>query len=189
MPLPPYIHTPLPDPERYQTVYARTPGSPAAPTARLHFTPQLLDRIKEKGIEIVYITLHLGLDSIRLLRDEGFVVHREYGEVSSGVAERLRRARREGSPIICVGTSTVRVVEYLAGRDFAPFAGWVDLFIAPGHEFRAVDILVTNFHLPRSSHLMLVCAFAGKELILEAYREAVSLRYRFYSFGDAMLVL
>lgn len=189
VPLPPYIHTPLADPERYQTVYARATGSIAAPTAGLHFTPELLKKLENRGIQILYITLHLGLDSIRSLREEKITVHREFGEVSPEVAERLRSAKGEGQPIICVGTSTVRMVEHLARQDFRPFTGWVDLFITPGHEFKGVDMMVTNFHLPRSTHLMLVCAFAGRERILDAYREAVALRYRFYSFGDAMLIL
>lgn len=197
VPLPPYIHTPLTDPERYQTVYARIKGSVAAPTAGLHFTPGLLSELQEKGIEFVFVTLHIGLDTFRPVQNEDprqHIVHQEYGELSPQAARRLTLARKEGRRIIAVGTTTVRVVEQAAltsgeGQEVQPFQGWTDLFILPGYRFRLVDALITNFHLPRSTLLMLVCAFAGRELVLRAYQEAINLNYRFYSFGDCMLVL
>jgi S-adenosylmethionine:tRNA ribosyltransferase-isomerase len=195
VPLPPYIHTPLDDPERYQTVYARETGSAAAPTAGLHFTPELLRQIEDKGVDRLFVTLHIGLDTFRPVRVEDphqHRVHREYGIVSAEVAARLSRARSEGRRIIVVGTTTVRLLEAVARQNAAgsiePFAGWVDLFILPGHEFRLVDGLITNFHLPRSSLLMLVSAFAGREMVRRAYEAAIAGGYRFYSFGDAMLI-
>jgi len=196
IPLPPYIHTPLDDPGRYQTVYADVAGSVAAPTAGLHFTPELIDKIKAKGVHCLFTTLHIGLDTFRPVREDDPLehkIHKEYGVLSQEVADELSRARTEGRRIICVGTTAVRLVEAVAqassSYQMQPFAGWVDLFILPGHRFRAVDALITNFHLPRSTLLMLVTAFAGKELINQAYREAITKQYRFYSFGDAMLVL
>ena len=195
VPLPPYIHTPLTDPGRYQTVYAREKGSVAAPTAGLHFTPELMDRLQGKGVRFVFITLHLGLDSFRPVQvdDPGeHVIHKEYGELATEVARELNQAKAEGRRVICVGTSAVRMLEHAARGDeggVKPFTGWVDLFIRPGHRFQMVDALITNFHLPRSTLLMLVSAFAGRELILQAYREAMGLDYRFYSFGDAMLIV
>lgn len=196
VPLPPYIHLPLDDPERYQTVYARVKGSIAAPTAGLHFTPELIDRIKEKGVRLAFITLHVGWDSFRPIRVEDprrHHMHKEYAELSAQVAHQLNRARAEERRIICVGTTTVRLLEHAAiasgGGPVAPFTGWVDLLILSGHKFNLVDGLITNFHLPRSTLLMLVSAFAGRELILRAYEEAVVSGYRFYSFGDAMLIL
>jgi S-adenosylmethionine:tRNA ribosyltransferase-isomerase len=196
VPLPPYIHTPLHDPERYQTVYARESGSAAAPTAGLHYTPELLRKIDDNGIDRLFVTLHIGLDTFRPVRVEDpsqHRVHREYGMVSAEVATRLSRARSEGRRIIAVGTTTVRLLEAVAWQSapasIAPFAGWVDLFILPGHEFRLVDGLITNFHLPRSSLLMLVSAFAGREKVRRAYEEAIARGYRFYSFGDAMLIM
>jgi S-adenosylmethionine:tRNA ribosyltransferase-isomerase len=199
MPLPPYIHEPLHDPERYQTVYARTLGTVAAPTAGLHFTPELLERCRERGVELVFVTLHIGLDTFRPVQEEdprGHKLHTEYFEMGPEATATLNRANQEGRRIIAVGTTSVRVLEQAAQR-FAtaegwrlePSSGWVDLFIVPGHRFRAVDALVTNFHLPRSTLLMLVCAFAGRELVLRAYAEAVREGYRFYSFGDGMLVV
>jgi S-adenosylmethionine:tRNA ribosyltransferase-isomerase len=196
VPLPPYIHTPLADPERYQTVYARILGSVAAPTAGLHFTHELLSRIEQKGVRLLFVTLHLGLDTFRPVREDDPLkhpIHREYGRVSPEVAADLSRAKTEGRRIICVGTTTVRLVEAAAqasnSSPLAPFDGWVDLFALPGYEFRIVDALITNFHLPRSTVLMLVCAFAGRDLILRAYEEAIAQQYCFYSFGDAMLIL
>jgi S-adenosylmethionine:tRNA ribosyltransferase-isomerase len=196
VPLPPYIHEPLANPERYQTVYARLNGSVAAPTAGLHFTPALLDKIREKGVTCLFTTLHVGLDTFRPITEDNprdHVIYREYGVVAEEVAYELNCARREGRRIICVGTTTVRLVEQAARasktQEMEPFEGWVDLFILPGHRFRMVDALVTNFHLPRSTLLMLVTAFAGKEGIEKAYREAIEKKYRFYSFGDAMLIL
>lgn len=196
IPLPPYIHTPLANPERYQTVYARVAGSVAAPTAGLHFTPELLDKIRNKGVRYLFTTLHVGLDTFRPVTEDNpleHTIYKEYGILGSEVAEELSRARREGRRIICVGTTTVRMVEQAAHASQYPgmesYEGWVDLFILPGHSFRMVDALVTNFHLPKSTLLMLVTAFGGRELIEKAYREAITQRYRFYSFGDAMLVL
>jgi S-adenosylmethionine:tRNA ribosyltransferase-isomerase len=196
-PLPPYIHTPLGDPERYQTVYARVKGSVAAPTAGLHFTPQLLDKFAEKGIDLAFVTLHVGLDSFRPIRVEDpqqHPMHREYGELTEEAAAKLASAKAKGSRIICVGTTTVRLLEQAAlaaseAERLKPFKGWTSLFILPGHQFRLVDGLITNFHLPRSTLLMLVCAFAGKGLIDQAYQEAIRLGYHFYSFGDCMLIL
>ncbi len=196
VPLPPYIHEPLANPERYQTVYARVTGSVAAPTAGLHFTPALLDKVRQQGVTCLFTTLHVGLDTFRPVDEDDprdHVIYREYGVVAEEVADGLNRARREGRRIICVGTTSVRLIEQaaLASKtpELQPFAGWVDLFILPGHRFRMVDAMVTNFHLPRSTLLMLVTAFGGKELIDQSYREAIEKRYRFYSFGDAMLVL
>ncbi|MFC1981293.1 tRNA preQ1(34) S-adenosylmethionine ribosyltransferase-isomerase QueA [Chloroflexota bacterium] len=196
VPLPPYIHIPLANPERYQTVYARVAGSVAAPTAGLHFTPRLLSAIEQKGAHCLFVTLHIGLDTFRpVMEDDPFQhpVYREYGVLSDEVASQLSQARREGRRIICVGTTAVRIVEQVAQnndpRQLQPFEGWVSLFILPGYRFCMVDALITNFHLPRSTLLMLVSAFAGKELIDRVYREAIAQRYRFYSFGDAMLVL
>jgi S-adenosylmethionine:tRNA ribosyltransferase-isomerase len=196
IPLPPYIRTPLADAERYQTVYARTPGSVAAPTAGLHFTSQLLEKLEQKGIELLFVTLHVGLDTFRPVREEDPLkhpIHKEYGIVTKEVASSLNKAKGEGKRIIGVGTTTVRIVEGAAQAtkesNIEPFEGWVSLFILPGYEFRLVDALITNFHLPRSTLLMLVAAFAGKDFILGAYEEAKSRNYRFYSFGDAMLIL
>ncbi len=196
VPLPPYIHEPLADPERYQTVYARVTGSVAAPTAGLHFTRGLLAKIRGKGISCLFTTLHVGLDTFRPINEDDpqrHTIYREYGVVPAEVADDLNRARREGRRIICTGTTTVRLIEQAALKsppgEILPFEGWVDLFILPGHRFRMVDAMVTNFHLPRSTLLMLVTAFAGKENIAKAYREAIEKRYRFYSFGDAMLIL
>jgi len=194
VPLPPYIHTPLNNPERYQTVYAQEKGSVAAPTAGLHFTPELMDRLQGKGVRFVFVTLHLSLDSFRPVQVDDpaeHVIHKEYGELTPEVARELNQAKAEGKRVICVGTSAVRMLEHAArGNEdgVKPFTGWVDLFIRPGHRFKMVDALITNFHLPRSTLLMLVSAFAGRELILRAYNEAMKLGYRFYSFGDAMLI-
>jgi len=196
IPLPPYIHTPLAHPERYQTVYARVTGSAAAPTAGLHFTPGLLGKIEQKGVRCLFVTLHIGLDTFSPVRGDDpleHTIHREYGELSQTVAGQLSQAKAEGRRIICVGTTAVRILEHVAQLgsplQLQPFEGWVDLFILPGHRFRMVDALITNFHLPRSTLMMLVTAFAGKELINKAYQEAIAERYRFYSFGDAMLIL
>jgi S-adenosylmethionine:tRNA ribosyltransferase-isomerase len=195
VPLPPYIHTPLKNPERYQTVYAQEKGSVAAPTAGLHFTPELMGRLQGKGVRFVFVTLHLGLDSFRPVQVDDpaeHVIHKEYGELTTEVAWELNQAKAEGRRVICVGTSTVRMLEHATqGSEggVKPFTGWVDLFIRPGHRFKMVDALITNFHLPRSTLLMLVSAFAGRELVLRAYDEAMRLGYRFYSFGDAMLII
>jgi S-adenosylmethionine:tRNA ribosyltransferase-isomerase len=196
IPLPPYIHAPIKDPERYQTVYASASGSVAAPTAGLHFTPELLSRIEAKGVSCLFTTLHVGLDTFLPVREEDPLkhpIHRELGLISEETARLLSQAKREGRRIICVGTTTARLVEAAAQASdplhLEPFDGWVSLFILPGHRFRIADGLITNFHLPRSTLLMLVTAFAGKGLISRAYREAVNEGYRFYSFGDAMLIL
>ncbi len=193
-PLPPYIHTPLADAGRYQTVYAHTPGSAAAPTAGLHFTPELLEKLQEMGVQSAFVTLHIGLDTFRPVNEERIEdhhMHTEYCSLGPQVAERVNRAKRDGHRVVAVGTTSVRVLESAARQAHAvqPFEGATDLFIYPGCEFRAVDVLITNFHLPRSTLLMLVSAFAGKELLDRAYAEAVRERYRFYSFGDAMLIL
>jgi S-adenosylmethionine:tRNA ribosyltransferase-isomerase len=196
VPLPPYIHEPLRDPERYQTVYARDRGSVAAPTAGLHFTPGLLERIQAMGVRCVFVTLHVGLNTFRPVRQEDILAHPiypEYGVVSPSAAAEIGAARRDNRRVVCVGTTAVRLVESAASASpegtFAPFAGWADIFIYPGFRFNVMDALVTNFHLPKSTLLMLVSAFAGRELILRAYDEAIRQRYRFYSFGDAMLVI
>ncbi len=194
IPLPPYIHTPLSHPERYQTVYARITGSAAAPTAGLHFTPELLSKIERKGVHCLFVTLHIGLDTFSPVREDDpreHPIHREYGALSQTVADQLSQAKKEGRRVICVGTTTVRILEQVAklSLNLQPFEGWVNLFILPGYRFRMVDALITNFHLPRSTLMMLVTAFAGKELINQAYQEAIAQRYRFYSFGDATLIL
>jgi S-adenosylmethionine:tRNA ribosyltransferase-isomerase len=196
IPLPPYIHTPLADAERYQTVYARAPGSAAAPTAGLHFTPELLERIEGKGVKLLFVTLHIGLDTFRPVREEdpqNHLIHKEYGVITQEVAGELSRARKEGRRIICAGTTTVRLVEAAAQNDspdgVPPFEGWVSLLALPGYKFRVTDAMLTNFHLPRSTLLMMVAAFAGRDFILNAYQEAIVHKYRFYSFGDAMLIL
>ena len=196
VPLPPYIRVPLKDPERYQTVYARVAGSVAAPTAGLHFTPELIDKIKSQGVHCLFVTLHVGLDTFRPVQEDDpqeHTIHREYGLLSPEVASHLSQAKVEGHRIICVGTTTVRLVEAAAQAsspvNMQPFEGWVDLFILPGYHFRIVDGLITNFHLPRSTLLMLVTAFAGRGFINRAYQEAIAQKYRFYSFGDAMLII
>jgi S-adenosylmethionine:tRNA ribosyltransferase-isomerase len=198
VPLPPYIHEPLEEPERYQTIYARIKGSVAAPTAGLHFTPELMKKLEAKGVEFAFVTLHIGLDTFRPVKTENIenhLMHSEYCELSPGVAEQVNRAKIEGRRIIAVGTTSVRVLE-TAVRDLGPetcdlrpFTGWTNLFIYPGYRFHIVDALITNFHLPRSTLLMLVTAFTGKELIDRAYQEAIQRGYRFYSFGDVMLIL
>lgn len=193
MPLPPYIHTPLADPARYQTVYANIPGSAAAPTAGLHFTVELLDRLKAKGVQTAFVTLHVGLDTFQPVAEEKIERHRIHGEwceIGEEAAAVIVTARREGRRVIAVGTTSVRTLEAAAQRGpIAPFSDTVNLFIYPGYPFRVVDALLTNFHLPKSTLLMLVSAFAGRENILNAYEAAKREDYRFYSFGDAMLIL
>jgi S-adenosylmethionine:tRNA ribosyltransferase-isomerase len=195
VPLPPYIHEKLNDPERYQTVYAREPGSAAAPTAGLHFTPRLLDELQVKGVKIAYVTLHVGLDTFAPVKEENpeeHKIHSEWCELSQETADLINQTRRSGGRVIAVGTTSVRTLESAAnvGRDvIPPYAGATSLFILPGYEFRLVDALITNFHLPKSTLLMLVSAFAGRERILETYGTAIREGYRFYSFGDAMLIL
>ena len=193
VPLPPYIRTPLANPERYQTVYAKVKGSVAAPTAGLHFTERLLDTLQKKGVNLAFVTLHIGLDSFRPVRvDDPYQhpIHREYGELNAETAALLNQTKKEGKQIIAVGTSTVRLIEASAQAGIIqPFSDWVDLFILPGYKFRITDAIITNFHLPKSTLLMLISAFAGKNFILQAYEQAKNLSYRFYSFGDAMLIL
>jgi S-adenosylmethionine:tRNA ribosyltransferase-isomerase len=197
VPLPPYIHTPLSDPERYQTVYAKDTGSAAAPTAGLHFTPELMTKLEGMGIQFARITLHVGLDTFAPVTEDDpqeHQIHTEWCEVLPSVAEQINTAHKNGGRIIAVGTTCVRTLESAArmakgGDVVAPFSGPTDLFILPGFKFRAVDAMVTNFHLPKSTLLMLVSAFAGRERMLATYQEAIRLKYRFYSFGDAMLLL
>ncbi len=193
VPLPPYIHEPLRDPERYQTVYARVAGSVAAPTAGLHFTPELIARLEAMGVGFAFVTLHVGPGTFRPVQTEHVEEHKmhaEWGVLPAEVVEQVRAARVAGGRCVAVGTTAVRVLETAAqGGELVPFSGWTDLFITPGFRFRVVDAMITNFHLPRSTLLMLVSAFAGRELILRAYQEAIRLRYRFYSFGDAMMLI
>lgn len=197
MPLPPYIHEPLADRERYQTVYARVTGSAAAPTAGLHFTPALLEALRRAGIETDYVTLHVGLDTFQPVREDdpgAHAMHGEWCELSPETAERINAAKADGRRVVAVGTTTVRTLESaprgaLDGAVVGPHVGATHLYILPGHEFRVVDAMITNFHLPRSTLLMLVAAFAGRERILRAYDVARRDGYRFYSFGDAMLIL
>jgi S-adenosylmethionine:tRNA ribosyltransferase-isomerase len=202
-PLPPYIHEPLADPARYQTVYARVAGSSAAPTAGLHFTPELLLQLRDVGVAFAFVTLHIGMDTFRPVTTErvtDHVMHSEWCTLGVETARQINQTRLAGGRIVAVGTTAVRVLESAAAacapngdacawQTVAPFEGPTDLFIYPGHRFRAVDALMTNFHLPRSTLLMLVSAFAGKELVDRAYRAAIEQEYRFYSFGDAMLIV
>ncbi len=194
MPLPPYIHEKLVDRDRYQTVYSKVVGSAAAPTAGLHFTPALLDRLRAKGVRIASITLHVGLGTFRPVAVEDVTTHKMHSEfyaVSAETAGLLRSARREGRRIIAVGTTTTRTLETVMAKygDYAEASGWTDIFIYPGFAFRAIDGLITNFHLPKSTLIMLVAAFSSKDIILRAYAAAVAEKYRFFSFGDAMLLL
>jgi S-adenosylmethionine:tRNA ribosyltransferase-isomerase len=197
MPLPPYIHEPLGSPDEYQTVYARVEGSAAAPTAGLHFTPALLQRVANAGVVVVRLTLHVGLDTFAPVTEADpttHTIHTEWCEVSPATAAAVNAARRGGHRVVAVGTTTVRALETAAlasgsERTIAPFEGATGLFILPGFAFGVVDALVTNFHLPRSTLLMLVSSFAGRDRILHAYEIAKTLGYRFYSFGDAMLIL
>jgi S-adenosylmethionine:tRNA ribosyltransferase-isomerase len=192
-PLPPYIHKPLQDPERYQTVYARDPGSAAAPTAGLHFTPELIAKLRERGIHTAFVTLHIGLDTFAPITEEtveAHKIHAEWISVPEEIAQRMREARARGRRVIAVGTTSVRALETAAGAtgEAAAFEGDTRLYIMPGFHFRATDAMVTNFHLPRSTLLVMVSAFAGREIILRAYEEARQNGYRFYSFGDAMFI-
>jgi S-adenosylmethionine:tRNA ribosyltransferase-isomerase len=199
MPLPPYIHTQVSDPERYQTVYSATQGSAAAPTAGLHFTPELIDDLRAHGIAWTTVTLHVGLDTFRPVQVDDptqHTMHSEYYELSPAAADAINQAKREGRRVVAVGTTSVRVLE-TAGQqaereglaELQPGAGDTSIFIYPPYRFRVVDALITNFHLPRSTLLMLVSALAGRERMLAAYAEAVRERYRFFSFGDAMLII
>lgn len=194
MPLPPYIKEELQDQERYQTVYSRHTGSAAAPTAGLHFTRELLQQIEDKGVSIAFVTLHVGLGTFRPVKAEQISDHHMHSElcmISQQTAEILNRTRQNGGRIICVGTTSCRTLESLAADDGSFTAGskWTDIFIYPGYRFKAMQGLITNFHLPESTLVMLVSAFAGTEPVLAAYAEAVQQRYRFFSFGDAMAIL
>lgn len=193
MPLPPYIHEKLKDQSRYQTVYAKEEGSAAAPTAGLHFTEELLTKIKEKGINIAYITLHVGLGTFRpvnVTNIEEHHMHSEYYEMSEDVANLLNKTRENGKKIVAVGTTSVRTLETVIKNNdkFVASSGFTDIFIYPGYEIKSIDMLITNFHLPKSTLLMLISAFAGRERVLEAYKEAVEKGYYFFSFGDSMLI-
>ncbi|MBR3545731.1 MAG: tRNA preQ1(34) S-adenosylmethionine ribosyltransferase-isomerase QueA [Oscillospiraceae bacterium] len=193
MPLPPYIKEKLEDPERYQTVYARDPGSAAAPTAGLHFTRELLEEIENRGVKTCRVTLHVGLGTFRPVKEENIEdhpMHSEFCIVPEETAETVNRTHAEGGRVIAVGTTSCRTLESFAGSDgiLRSGSGWTDIFIYPGYRFRTVDALITNFHLPESTLIMLVSALAGRENILNAYRRAVELRYRFFSFGDAMFI-
>lgn len=194
MPLPPYIHEKLSDPDRYQTVYSRENGSAAAPTAGLHFTPELLERIRAMGVEIAEVLLHVGLGTFRPVKEENVLdhkMHSEYYEVSEEAAEIVNRAKREGRRIVCVGTTSVRTVETVADENgfLRPCKGNTEIFIYPPYRFKCVDALITNFHLPESTLLMLVSALCSREEVLRIYGVAVERRYCFFSFGDAMLIV
>ena len=205
LPLPPYIHIPLADPERYQTVYARQPGSVAAPTAGLHFTPELIHSLGQKGVQFAFVDLEIGLDTFRPVQAENVEehqIHTEHCSISPKTADQINEAKLHGRRVIAVGTTSVRVLETAAlqdpgapdaaprpGQTVRAFSGLTNLFIRPGFQFRVTEALITNFHLPRSSLLLLVSAFAGRDLVLSAYQEAIREGYRFFSFGDAMLIL
>lgn len=195
MPLPPYIHEALEDQERYQTVYARIQGSAAAPTAGLHFTPELLDRLRQQGVKTGFVTLHVGLDTFRPVEHEmvhEHKIHREEIELDSATADLINATKQAGGRVIAVGTTSVRVLESVASiyeGQIRAYKGDTSLFITPGSRYRVVDAMITNFHLPRSTLLLLVSAFMGKELMQQAYQEAIREHYRFFSFGDAMLLL
>ena len=193
MPLPPYIKAELADQERYQTVYSREVGSAAAPTAGLHFTKELLEEIRAKGVKTAFVTLHVGLGTFRPVKAEEITEHHMHSELcmmSAETADILNVTRKNGGRIVCVGTTSCRTLESLVGEDgtFCAASRWTDIFIYPGYRFRAMDALITNFHLPESTLVMLVSAFAGREHVLHAYEEAVKERYRFFSFGDAMFI-
>lgn len=192
MPLPPYITHHLEDKNRYQTVYAKHTGSAAAPTAGLHFTPELLQQIEEKGVEIARVTLHVGLGTFRPVKVDNILehhMHSEFYQIEEEAAEKINRAKESGHRVICVGTTSCRTIESAAENGkLKATSGWTDIFIYPGYEFKILDCLITNFHLPESTLIMLVSALAGREHVLDAYREAVEEKYRFFSFGDAMLI-
>ena len=193
MPLPPYIHEKLKDKDRYQTVYAKNIGSAAAPTAGLHFTDELLLKIKEKGISIQYVTLHVGLGTFRPVSVEDVTKHKmhsEYYVMDKETALVLNNAEKQGNRIISVGTTSTRTLETIMSLygEFRECSGWTDIFIYPGYKFKAIDALITNFHLPKSTLIMLISAFAGKDKIMNAYKEAVNNKYRFFSFGDSMFI-
>jgi S-adenosylmethionine:tRNA ribosyltransferase-isomerase len=195
IPLPPYIHEPLKDPERYQTVYAREPGSAAAPTAGLHFTPRLMDELKSQGVSFAEVTLHVGLDTFAPVTEddpEKHQIHSEWCDVPPGTVNAITHTQQSGGRIVAVGTTSVRTLESAAksGKSsLVSFSGPTNLFILPGYRFKLVDAIITNFHLPKSTLIMLVSAFGGRERLLHAYEIAMQEHYRFYSFGDAMLIL
>ena len=193
MPLPPYIKEELADGERYQTVYSKISGSAAAPTAGLHFTPELLEKIQAKGVKLAYITLHVGLGTFRPVKAEEVTEHHMHSEfcmMPKEAAEIINETKKSGGRVVCVGTTSCRTLESLAADDgtCTEKSAWTDIFIYPGYRFKVMDALVTNFHLPESTLVMLVSAFAGREHILNAYRTAVQEKYRFFSFGDAMFI-
>lgn len=192
MPLPHYIHQTLQDRDRYQTVYARERGSAAAPTAGLHFTKERLDALKEQGVQIGTVTLHVGIGTFRPVKEENIEDHKMHSEhytLPAATAELIRRTKGAGHRVVCVGTTSCRTLESAARTGIHEQEGWTDIFIYPPYQFRCMDALITNFHLPESTLIMLVSAFAGRENVLRAYREAVEKNYRFFSFGDAMLVV
>ena len=193
MPLPPYIKAELQDPERYQTVYSKESGSAAAPTAGLHFTKELLEEIEAMGVKLCYVTLHVGLGTFRPVKEEDITEHEMHSEfcmISQETADTINETKRAGGRVICVGTTSCRTLESWAAEDgtLQESAGWTDIYIYPGYRFKVLDGLITNFHLPESTLIMLVSALAGREHVLEAYREAVDMKYRFFSFGDAMFI-
>ncbi|MFV0362250.1 MAG: tRNA preQ1(34) S-adenosylmethionine ribosyltransferase-isomerase QueA [Suipraeoptans sp.] len=194
MPLPPYITHQLKDKNRYQTVYAKYSGSAAAPTAGLHFTPELLDEVRRMGVEIAEVTLHVGLGTFRPVKEDDILAHHmhsEFYKIDNEAAEKINKAKDSGNRIICVGTTSCRTIEAAAGEDgrLKECSGWTEIFIYPGYRFKILDGLITNFHLPESTLIMLVSALAGREHVLKAYEEAVKEEYRFFSFGDACLIL
>lgn len=196
VPLPPYIHTELKDPERYQTVYSREPGSAAAPTAGLHFTPSLLEQLQARGVRLAYVTLHVGLDTFAPVTEDDpteHKIHTEWCELPQATADAINETRTAGGRVIAVGTTSVRTLESATvdglRSTVSPFTGNTSIFITPGYQFKVVDAMITNFHLPKSTLLMLVSAFAGRETILHAYQTAINEGYRFFSFGDAMLIV
>ena len=193
MPLPPYITHQLEDKNRYQTVYAKHSGSAAAPTAGLHFTPELLKKIEEKGVQIARVTLHVGLGTFRPVKVDNILehhMHSEFYQIEEEAAEKINTAKANGKRVIAAGTTSCRTIESAAKEDgtIAPVSGWTDIFIYPGYQFKVLDCLITNFHLPESTLVMLVSALAGREHVLNAYEEAIKERYRFFSFGDAMFI-
>ena len=193
MPLPPYIKAELQDQERYQTVYSKVVGSAAAPTAGLHFTPELLEQVREIGVKVCYITLHVGLGTFRPVKAEDIQdheMHSEFCMISQETADTINKTKKNGGRVICVGTTSCRTIESFAAEDgtMSERSGWTNIFIYPGYQFKVLDALITNFHLPQSTLIMLVSALAGREHVLAAYEEAVRERYRFFSFGDAMFI-
>ncbi len=193
MPLPPYIKAELQDQERYQTVYSKVVGSAAAPTAGLHFTPELLEQVREIGVKVCYVTLHVGLGTFRPVKAEEITdheMHSEFCQISQETADIINETKRNGGRVICVGTTSCRTVESFAAEDgtMSERSGWTSIFIYPGYKFKVLDALITNFHLPQSTLIMLVSALAGREHVLAAYEEAVREKYRFFSFGDAMFI-